>query len=301
MSTATTKAYNYIQTSDNKVNNSFLEDSLQHVAYRDSVFYANCPVSSKYLQAYVEPKFEIYGLAQLQQTQTSMPYLNKNAGPRSAWGFMENSGFIFALLLIFFMYFMFSLRGKLDRMVQSVWSSVKLERFYNEKELRSPIFFWLVYLSMSLSLTLPLLHNRVYILKNSEFFEYIPKTVWGITVAIMLIYLAYFFLAYVFFFITNQRKHYNYWFISRGSIMWAVAVLYTLLFGLTEAFSIQPSGLMFVYVAIYSVAYLKFLLHTYYMVRERGLSLSVWILYLCALEIFPTIAVLSFVWGVITN
>lgn len=265
----------------------------------DSVKNAKCSPSVYYREPYIYPEYKIEGLKEV-PTTAPMQYVETPPKGRDCYGFINTVGFNFSLQLLLLIYFIYALRGKFERTIQAIGSSSKLERYYNEKELRNPLFFWLVYVSISLSSTFPILYTVARHEHGSVYLNYVPQSAWMLGWYLVLIHIAYFALTYLFFVFTNHYKHFGFWFLSRGIVMWPVSLVFTLLFGLLHAFGWDSGNLLGIFFIVYFVAYLKFLNHTYYMVKERGFSISVWILYLCALEIFPIVAILGVLWDVVT-
>lgn len=269
------------------------------IVLTDSARLSHHPMTVYYNEPYQYPKFKVEGM-DAAPAATPLQFVNKEPNLRETYGFINSVGFNFSLQLLLLLYFTYSLRGKFDRTVQAIWSSSKLERFYNEKELRNPFFFWLVYFSISLSATFPVLSLIGRYQVESVYVQYLPHSVWAMGLDLILVHIGYFVLTYLFFVLTNHYKHFGFWFLSRGIVMWPVSIIFVLLFGMTQAFGWNVQNIAFLFFSLYLLAYLKFLGHTYYMVRERGFSISVWILYLCALELFPMIAFLSISWDVVT-
>lgn len=300
MSDTSSTVYINMQQSDNQIINEDLNLTTKDtLVLTDSARLSPLPITVYYNEQYQYPKFNVEGLNAVPAAEP-LQFVDKDPKFRETYGFINTAGFNFGLLLLLLLYFAYSLRGKFERTLQAIWSSPKLERFYNEKELRNPLFFWLVYISISLSATFPILSIVEHYPVQSIYAQYIPRSVWAMGLDLILFHIVYFVVAYLFLVMTNHYKHFGFWFLSRGIVMWPVSVIFTLLFGIIHVFGWNVQHAAFLFLLIYIMAYLKFLSHTYYMVKERGFSISVWILYLCALELFPMIALLSISWDVVT-
>lgn len=289
------------------VREPFRESTREHVRREtldsfplgDSIRLSKCPGTVFYSEQYVYPEFKCEGIDAI--PYNPIDFVEKPSSSRPIFGFLNTEGFNFSIQLLLLLYFFYSLRGKFERTLQAFWSSSKLERYYNEKELRNPAFFWTVYWSLSLSMTLPILKSMEGVDIVFSYVHGIPHSIWELGAYIVLFHLLYFTVAYLFFGITRNIKHFGFWLLARASVMWVVAILFTLMYGMACAFDWSVAHTTTLFLLVYVLGYMKFLNHTYYMVKERGFSISVWILYLCALELFPMIAFLSVSWDVFTR